>query len=358
MNLRFAQFFEACGDAMLIVTASEKISQANAAAESLFGQGRYQLRGQPASRLFPGQSLRLQPGPGPEAAAAWYVEVVGQRADHSQFPAQVQVIPVTTDQGPADLLSVRDIAEQQRAQFVLGLGLDVLRSADREREALLGHLFRAQEEERGRIAAGIHDDTLQLLTAASRLLERLRFLLHDARQLQLLQRADDTLRLSMGCLRQRVIDLRPAVTDNESVARALRTCLDGMRADNGTAYQLDDSRAVQASASANMVIYQTAREGLTNVRKHARAATVRVQLLDIGHGSLVRITDDGVGYSPAEVEAHDRGHLGLILMRERVQTAGGWCRIESAPGAGTAVEFWVPLGASTGQPETGDGRAE
>ena len=92
------------------------------------------------------------------------------------------------------------------------------------------------------------------------------------------------------------------------------------------------------------------------MRKHARASTVAVELLVIEDGCLVRIVDDGVGYDPADVE--DRpGHLGLVLIRERAELAGGWCRIESSPGLGTTVEFWVPLGESSTKPDAGHERA-
>jgi PAS domain S-box-containing protein len=355
MSGEFSQFFEACGDAMLLVGPSGQISAANAQAGALFGYGREGLCGQPARRLFPGQSLGLRAGrPGPGARRV--CELVGQRADASQFPAEVQVIQVSTGQGPAAVLSIRDITERQRAAFVLELGLDVLHAADREREALLGHLIRAQEDERARIAAGIHDDTIQVLTAASLLVQQLRLRLREPAQLQVLARLERTLAMSLARLRQLIFDLRPALADNGAVAAALRGYLDDMRADTGIAYRLDDTRAAPATATANTILYRTAREALTNIRKHAKATTVAVQLLDVAHGLLARITDDGVGYSPADVE--DRtGHLGLILMRERVQTAGGWCRIESAPGAGTTVEFWVPLATPATRRKTGDGRA-
>src|SRR5215472_14239347 len=338
MSGEFSEFFAACRDAMLVVTPSGQIIQANAPAAALFGFEGDQLAGQPARRLFPGQSLGLRPARGgPGVHTARCAELVGQRADASQFPAAVQVIAVTTGQGPAAVLCVRDLTEQQRAAFVLELGLDVLHAADREREALLGHLIRAQEDERARIAAAIHDDTIQVLAAASLQAGQLRLRLRDPAHLQVLARLERTLTLSMARLRQLIFDLRPVVADNGSVAATLRAYLEDMRADTGITYRL-------------------AREALTNVRKHARAATVRVHLADVAHGLLARITDDGVGYSPADVE--DRaGHLGLILMRERVQTVGGWCRIESAPGAGTTVEFWVPLTIPTGRHKTSDGRA-
>ncbi len=363
MRLEFAQFFGAWRDAMLVVSPSGKIGQANAAAESLLGFGRGRLQGQPVGRLFPGQPLELRPagaGPGaeaePEAETGRYVELVARRADGSQFPAQVQIILVTAGQGRMAFLSIRDITEQRRARFVLDLRLDELHAAGREREALLAHLICAQEDERSRIAAEVHDGTIQVLTAVGLLLDKLRLRLHEPGQVELLQRADQTLQLSLGRLRQLIFGLRPAVTDNRSLTAALRAVLEQICAATGIAYQLDDRRAAQAPADANMVIYRTAREALVNVAKHAQAATVRLELLDIGHGQLVQITDDGAGYSPAHVEEH-RGHLGLILMRERVQTAGGWCRTESTPGAGTTVEFWVPLVMPSGQPETSDGSA-
>ena len=97
-------------------------------------------------------------------------------------------------------------------------------------------------------------------------------------------------------------------------------------------------------------------EVLANVRKHARASTVAVELHDVEDGYLIRIADDGVGYDPADIE--DRpGHLGLVLIRERAELAGGWCRIESSPGAGTTVEFWVPLSVSSTEPDEGHERA-
>jgi signal transduction histidine kinase len=115
-----------------------------------------------------------------------------------------------------------------------------------------------------------------------------------------------------------------------------------MHLDTGIDYQFEDSRALIAPVRTSVLIYRTAREALLNVRKHARAKHVQVQLRDVADGSLVRIVDDGVGYSPADIEERP-GHLGLVLMRERARAAGGWCRVESMPGGGTTVEFWVPV---------------
>ena len=56
----------------------------------------------------------------------------------------------------------------------------------------------------------------------------------------------------------------------------------------------------------------------------------------------VQIDDDGSGFTPAD-NGSAPGHLGLTTMRERAQIAGGWWKLESRPGAGTSVTFWLPV---------------
>ena len=350
MISRFRQLFESSPDAMVIVDRTGKISAANARAESLFGYPRDQLRGKFAQTLFPGQSMGLETGGPQEPAQASRQHLVGSRSDRRQFPADVTLIPISTKQGTVTVISVADITEALRTQFVLELGFDVLESADRGRQALLGHVIRAQERERSRIAADIHDDTIQVLTAANLRLQQLRHRLRDPDQLRILDKLEQTLNLSLSRLRQLIFDLRPSNLERGSLAPTLRAYLEQLSSDTGIVYQFEDGCTGRASAASTRLIYRTAQEALANVRKHSRATTVRVQFLEVSDGCLARITDDGVGYDPSEVE--DRpGHLGLTLMRERTQIAGGWCRIESTPAGGTTVEFWVPLARTPHQPE-------
>ncbi|MGH3275175.1 MAG: PAS domain-containing sensor histidine kinase [Streptosporangiaceae bacterium] len=359
MKTKFRQFFESSPDAMLVVDAAGRIRDANARAESLFGYRRNQVRGEFVQALFPGQQVTVsssQGGSGQVPPTGRHAGPVGRRSDRSQFPADVAVISIQTAGGTETLIRIKDISEVQRAQFALDLGIDILKSAEQDEKALLGHLMRAQEQERARIAADIHDDTIQILSAANLRLQQLRHRLQDPYALQVLDKLEETLSLSLSRLRQLIFDLRPSSPEHESVAAAVGAFLEEMRSDIGIEYFVEDSSQAVIPANICMRIYRTAQEALVNVRKHARAQTVRVQFLDVADGCLTRICDDGVGYSPADVE--DRpGHLGLTLMRERTQLDGGWCRIESAPGAGTLVEFWVPLDSVPEQREAGRGHA-
>jgi PAS domain S-box-containing protein len=357
MKTRFQQLFESSPDPMLIVDRAGQISQANAQAESLFGYRRGHLHGESAKTLFPGQSLtQHRGGTQPAGQSGHHLQLVGSRRDLTQFPADVVVIPLQTDQGTTTVLTIKDITEAQRAQFALDIGLDVLESADRDQHALLSHLIRAQEEERARIAADIHDDTIQTLSAASLRAQQLRHRLRNVEEILILGKLEEALSMSQSRLRQLIFDLRPLDLDHRSFVSSLKAYLEQMRSDTGIAYQLDDKCTDRSSRSRNVLIYRTTQEVLANVRKHARARMVRVQFLEVSDGCLARITDDGVGYDPAEIEQRP-GHLGLTLIRERAQIAGGWARIESTPGRGTTVEFWIPFDEPPHRPEARRERA-
>ena len=90
------------------------------------------------------------------------------------------------------------------------------------------------------------------------------------------------------------------------------------------------------------LLYRQVNEALTNVEKHAAPAHVRVTLKPENAGIYGSIIDDGRGFVVAE-RSHLPGHLGLLALNERAHLAGGWCKVSSEPGAGTIVEFWVPI---------------
>ncbi len=90
-------------------------------------------------------------------------------------------------------------------------------------------------------------------------------------------------------------------------------------------------------------LYRIIREALTNASKHARGASVTVFLNgDQGSGFGARISDNGPGFAPRTDKRSPQGHLGLSSMHERAEALGGWVHLDSAEGAGTAIEVWLP----------------
>ncbi|OIQ62332.1 sensor histidine kinase [Neomoorella thermoacetica] len=98
-------------------------------------------------------------------------------------------------------------------------------------------------------------------------------------------------------------------------------------------------------------LYHMVAEICSNIRRHARASRVRVQVDLGGEGFKVTIKDNGTGLL-GTVPDHGQG---LINLRQRAALAGGWLEIASSPGRGTTVTFWLPY--SIGGGREGDGHS-
>ena len=232
--------------------------------------------------------------------------------------------------------------EAERAKAELQASLVVLQASDDERKRLVAHLTQAQEQERGRIASDIHDDSIQAMTAVGIRLESLRRRLTDPEQLRVLEELEETVVLSIARLRHLLFELRPPVLDREGLAPALRVYLEELSKEAGVAYRIDNGLVAEPPEDTRRILYRIAQEALTNVRKHARARRVLVVLKEEERGFRILVRDDGQGFSMEGPEEQALGHLGFTAMRERAELAGGWWRISSSPGRGTTVEFWLP----------------
>lgn len=330
-------------DAVLVVNSRGQIIRANAEAQVLFGFEDQEIDGRSVRTLFPGQPLSLSGGhSGQGGQACRFLELVGSRRGSIQFTALVSVMPARIGNVAVVIMNIRESSESPRIESAVSRGLEILLSEDMHHQFLLRHLVRAREEERARIAADIHDDVIQMMSAANLRLQQLWLRVHEPVARQILGTLQDILGQTLSHLREIIYDLRPPGLEEGGLEAALWAYLEQMHSDTGIEYRLVDSLGSLVPDGRALLVYRTAREALANVRQHAWASTVRVELLEIEDGCLVRIADDGVGYDPADVE--DRpGHLGMALIRERAELAGGWCRIESSPGSGTTVEFWIPF---------------
>ncbi|MBI4171488.1 MAG: sensor histidine kinase, partial [Actinobacteria bacterium] len=240
-----------------------------------------------------------------------------------------------------------DITERKRAEAELQESLELLGRADRGRRMLLARVVKAQEEERRRIAADIHDDSLQKMAAVGLRLQTLHRQDLGTEGDRLLEQLEQTVELAIARLRHMMFELRPPALDRDGLAAALHQHLDEVAAEAGIEAHLENRLVIEPPRATRAIAYRIAQEALANVRKHAAAHRVDVLLESREGGLFIRIRDDGRGFSRADAgSAH--GHMGLSAMRERADLADGWCRVEGAPGAGTTVEFWLPAGAADG----------
>jgi PAS domain S-box-containing protein len=225
----------------------------------------------------------------------------------------------------------------------LEAALSAVQRADTERVELLSRLVNAQEEERQRIASDLHDDSIQKVAAASMRLEMLAMAHPELAEDEGFVKAKATVLASIESMRHLMFELRPYILDRDGLGPALLQLLDeDFGYEGGPFYELSDGLSDQPPEVARVVLFRITQEALVNVRKHARASKLRVELWREDSGYFVRVTDDGVGFNAERRTDSPRGHLGLTSMRQRAQLARGGCTIDSSPGTGTVVSAWVP----------------
>ena len=201
-------------------------------------------------------------------------------------------------------------------------------------------LATAQEEERRQLALELHDNAGQVLTALLIQLELLAehlpaAMAEEKGRLQELSTLTDTLAEE---LRGIAHNLRPPVLDRLGLAPALRALCEDFSRHTGIPVQAQIADLPAAPDAVGVACFRFLQEGLNNVARHAGANQVEVRLaIAEGHFTL-ELSDNGAGFNPEEQDG-----LGLLSMRERIESIGGKLQVSSAPQAGTRLRARVPL---------------
>jgi PAS domain S-box-containing protein len=242
---------------------------------------------------------------------------------------------------------ILDITQRKEVEERLRWSLDVLRRTIQQRRELARRLQNAQEAERQRIAADIHDDPIQVMSAVDMRLQMLAEYPETITS-EALAGIEAEVRGAIERLRSMLFELRPAALDREGLIPAIRLYVDRRAKTAGWEAEVVDRMFVQTDPDLSALLYRIAQEAIVNVAKHADATSVHVEVSSAGDGLTLRVIDDGKGFIPDLDAPPAPGHLGVPTMVERTELAGGWARIVSAPGEGTMVECWLPLDAASG----------
>ena len=217
---------------------------------------------------------------------------------------------------------------------------DRVRERTAELTEMTGHLVHAREDERARIARELHDEMGGLLTAIKLDFARLRRL-PDVPQKAVERMQAIESRLNEGiALKRRIIEhLRPSSLDQLGLVPA-REILCGDMAEMLGVPVHADLHEVSVGKNAELTLYRTAQEALTNIGKYAHCHRVQVSMRQRGADAQLVVHDDGRGFEPTQVP---HGHHGLVGMRVRLELHGGRLKVESAPGRGTTVTAELPV---------------
>ncbi|MCP2014094.1 signal transduction histidine kinase [Deinococcus sp. HSC-46F16] len=203
----------------------------------------------------------------------------------------------------------------------------------------------AISDERARIAREIHDGVAQSLAFAALKLDVV------ARQLRgEPDKAEEEVRAATVLLREQIKEvrrsifaLRPIDLERYGLLETVRRYVEDFGQQNNIRTTLNVTGDIHLAPGDEAVVFRILQESLNNVAKHARAREVTVSLHG-GHRVTLRVQDDGAGFDPEQVSGRvsSAGGLGLMQMRERVESRGGKYRVLSEPGHGTLVEAEVP----------------
>ncbi len=251
-----------------------------------------------------------------------------------------------------------DMAKKDVVQILLNLTTEAASAlenarlygelAERERQLqeLIGKLMVTQEEERRRVAYEVHDGPTQVAVAAYQRLQRFarRFPPDNPEGRESLEEIMELAQRTVGESRQIIANLRPTALDDFGLSAAIRLQVEALRAEGwqvGYEEALDGERIPDSVETA---LYRVAQEALTNVRKHAGRARVRVKLSGSRDRVRLRVRDWGRGFEVVPSVVGGPGErVGLAGMKERVALVGGEVRVYGKEGVGTLLVADVPL---------------
>jgi two-component system sensor histidine kinase UhpB len=217
---------------------------------------------------------------------------------------------------------------------------DMLDRLEAERRESALRALSEREGERRRIAAELHDQIGQTLTATTLQVERL------------IERAPPELRADAIAVRETILatiddvralarQLRPEALDELGLVPALTNLVERLAEQTGLRFERDLERGLpQLGPDAELVVYRIAQEAMTNAIRHAGAERISVALRSDGGCVRLEVCDDGRGISGRRSDG-----TGLRTMRERALTIGADLEVAPRADRGTAVRLAVDLKA-------------
>ncbi len=150
---------------------------------------------------------------------------------------------------------------------------------------------------------------------------------------------------SLKELRRVLTGLRPPALDELGLSHALRQSLEDLKADGINCHFDEVGTPVRLPSSREIAVYRVVQETLSNVRKHANATKVNLRLQFHSDKLSVEIRDNGQGFDLSQTldSAIAVGHMGLLGMKQRVETLGGDISIRTREGTGTAIILGFPI---------------
>ncbi|WP_055562737.1 PAS domain S-box protein [Hymenobacter sp. AT01-02] len=320
-------------DVVVALDTKLHVTAWNAKAAELLSRAEAEALGQPLAVALPGIATDPELQPHLERALA------GQASAYPNWPGQHQplifdlnFVPLKGPDGSMGVLLIaRDVTERNALQ------VETTQLKLRQQKEVLSAILTTQEEERRRIAEGLHNGVGQLLYATRLSLDNM----PSSESVRASQRLLDE---AIRATRSISFELTPGILEDFGLSTALRELVKRVPARH-LAVDLNLTDLDEPLPHLlEIAVYRIVQELLSNVMKHAQAQEVFVQVARADGIVHISVEDDGIGFDP-DAERTEHG-IGLAGIRTRVELLSGTITIRSLLGRGTTVSLELPLPAS------------
>ncbi len=331
--------FDSVSDAIWLLDNNFRIQRCNKATARLFGKQPEQLVGRHCWEIVYGTTSPIDQCPLLRVRTTHHRESTVLRINGRW--CEIVVDPILTETGELDGVAhiVSDITERKDAE-------ERLLAYQAKLKSLASELSLAEERERRRIAGDLHDHACQSLALSKMKLQAILDRVLPADE-QTLSQICNTLNQTIENVRDLTFDLSSPTLYKFGIEAALEELLrDKLKAEHKIRCRFsNDKQPKPLAADVRVLLFQSVRELLINVIKHAHAREVRLDIRRENDSIGVTVADDGVGFDVEAISsASSRSRsVGLFNIGERLDYIGGRLEMDSQPGRGSRFTLIAPL---------------